>query len=164
MSTPASDVLKATIRLPVTLSGEGSREFLDSVKRAFDLNDVIRIRVVDTAFEGKDTLLYLNFAKELLLEGPELGQASGVMAELGGMLTLRFDEAGELDSYVLDYQEKAGIDESKSGIIGLMKSGDIYFAQPGEEVDISALMRRRIKFYMQQDDQGRKRLHRVFFA
>ncbi len=164
MSTKANEELKVALKLPATLLGEGSEEFMNTIKRKFDLTDVVSIKVVDTAFEGKDTLLYINFVKNVPIQSPELQEANGVVVELGGTLTLRFDERGELDSYVLDYQEKAGVEEAKTGLVGLMKTGNIYFARPGEKVDISGLIRQRVKFYIQEDDQGRKRLHRVFFA
>jgi hypothetical protein len=162
LSQRPSDQMKAAIRLPVTISGSGSEEFLILVKREFHIEDTKSIRIVDSAFDGRDSLLYLSFVRDASLKGKELREAEGLVVELGGTLTLRFDSAGTLDSYFLNDSLDSGIEETKSGVIGLMNQGKIYIAQPGEKVDVSKLVREGIPFYMQEDLEGKKRLFRAY--
>jgi hypothetical protein len=162
MSTPADERLKSLIKLPVPIYGAGAGLFLGTVRKAFALDGLAEMDIVDVVFEGGDTLLYLSFSREVLVEGEELGEASGYFAKLGGSITLRFDSSGSLSTYELEDVSEESIEEGKAGLVKMLKEGRVYFAQPGEPVDISRLIRRKQEFYVQVDADGRKRLHRTY--
>jgi hypothetical protein len=144
------------------LSGTGASLFLGTVKRAFNLQSVVDMNIADQAFDGKDTLLYLSFVRDVAIEGKELKEASGVVVQLGGNLTLRFDSKGELLSYDLEDLLQDGINEEKAGIVGLIRSNAIYFAKPGEKIEVPKLIRQRQRFYIQVDNEGKKRLYKAY--
>ncbi len=164
MSEKPSQEMKDAVRLPIVILGDDSEVFSSLIKREFKLDDAKKIIVVDSVFEGDDTLLYLSFVRDVAIVGTEMREASGLVVELGGTLTLRFDKKGELVAYSMNDQQGAGIQETKTGVIGLLNEGKIYFAKPGEKVDVSKLARERIPFYMQEDNDGTKRLFRAYVS
>ncbi len=162
IGTPADERLKAAIRLPVVLWGPGASQFLDSVKSSFNLQDVEDLTVTDQGFAEGDTTVYLSFIREVPIHGKELEEADGLIIKAGGTLILHFSSKGELVVYVLDDTAEATTAEEKKGVLDMVQTGRVYFAQPGETVDIDKLTQEGKRFYIQVDKNGKKRLHRVY--
>ena len=161
MSAPSDHKLKSTMRLPLVLHGPGASDFLQTVKRDFHLEDIVSLEIVDQAFEDGDTLLYLAFSRELQINGQELGDANGIYALLGGNLTLRFDKSGQLSSYELEDAGQADVEAEKKGVLDLIRRKQIYFAKPGETVNVGKLVSDQKRFYVEVGKDGRKRLKRT---
>jgi len=159
-STP-DPKLKSNIKLPITLHGPGSTDFLDTIKREFHLGNIASIEIVDQAFEDKDTLVYLAFARELPIEGPELGDANGVYVRLGGNLTLRFDKSGQLFSFELEDVNSQDVESEKKGILDLIRRKQLYFPAPREKVEVGKLISDKKRFYVETGKDGKKRLTRT---
>ncbi len=162
IGTQADKRLKAAIRLPAVLLGQGSAEFIETIKNSFDLQDTTDLTVVDQAFVKGDTMLYLRVLREAPLRGKELGKADGVMIMIGGTLTLQFDPKGELSSYTLDDSVEDSVIEAKIGLLKDLENDRIFFAEPGETVDTRKLTMEGKRFYIQANKTGRKYLHRVY--
>ncbi len=162
MSTPADAKMKEMVRLPIPLQGAGLVSYVETVKQAFGLGDVSGMTLTDQAFVKGDTLVYFSFTKEVTLAGKELGEASGALTSLVGNLTLRFDGKGELGSFTLEDVSKEEIESQKASLVALIGKNQVYFAEPGEAIDISKLISMDRDFYVQVDEQGKKRVHRAF--
>lgn len=120
------------------------------------------LTIADQGFAEGETTVYLSFVREVAIRGKELGKADGLLISAGGTLSLQFDSKGELIAYSLDDNTEDTAAEEKKGVLELVRTNGVYFAQPGETVNVKELIQEGKRFYVQVGRDGRKRLHRAY--
>ncbi len=157
----ADDRLKSAVKLPVTLFGEGSTEFLSTMRSEFHLGKARSLEIVDQAFEDGNTLLFLRFTEDTILRGTDLGIADGVAVEIGGTLTLRFDSKGGLDSYDLEQTSEKDLAAERKEFVTMVSAGMVHLAGRNEAVNPRRLVENGKTLYIQEDGMGILRPHRI---
>ena len=162
MQVTADSRLRSQIRLPIELAGRDVEAFFSLVKSAFNLKNASELTIVNHYLDENDTLLFLRFAQDIPIEAEELGKLSGVVIREGGELNLRFDSTGALKSYELELPTGEVVKNAKRDFLTLLETKQIYFAKPGEKVDVNKLIASGQRFYLQEDASGKKRLYRAY--
>lgn len=108
----------------------------------------------------------LKFAatREIRLEGPEYGEASGCLVQVSGGVTLHADTRGRLvashHSAVAD-RDLVAVQEN---VKKLVAANRIHLTQPGETVSFSLLIAQRTPFYIDYDEAGERRIRRAYIT
>ncbi len=162
MEKPADQGMKSAVRLPLVLQGPGAESALEAIRLAFDLGETLSMSVTDQVFRKGETLLYVRYVREVALEGKELKEADGTIIQMPGSLTLRFDSKGVLKSFTKADIGVQALKSQKEELLRLMAAGRVYFAAPGEEVNVAQLNAAKKDFCIWQDQDGKKRLKKVY--
>jgi hypothetical protein len=139
--------------------------FIAQVKAALKLPDDAQIELENVA-RGAAGGVAVNYAitMPIELQGVEFGVANGISVDERVTATLNFDARGALVS-----SQKTSIDERhlrlvKDHVRKMVANDEIYIASPGEEVDTDALRSKRKPWYVETDQNARKRLKRAYMA
>ncbi len=158
----ADEKLKSAVKLPVDLMGDQATNFLNVIRGSMRLGSVINLELDGFEFKDHQTYVYLNFLEEVKIEDEELGEASGIYVTHPGHATLIFDEKGQLKEYELvrptENEETSA--SLKASVMDLLARNAVYFAKPGELVELDKLPRNQ-NFMVVTDATGKRKLERA---
>lgn len=139
--------------------------FVERVKTALDLPADARLelqRATEDA-QGRHTVEY-TIAQPIEIQGAEFGAADGVTVEEQRMVSLLFDARGALVSSQVSPIDERHLRLVKDQIRKLAAANAIGPAPSGEVSDADALPAVRRPWYIEMDEEGRKRLKRAHFG
>ncbi|MFQ6058182.1 MAG: hypothetical protein ACE5MB_04780 [Anaerolineae bacterium] len=113
---------------------------------------------------GKERVIQLTHSREVVLEGPEYGRASGAVVELRGGASVHLTSRGMVTASHYREPEAEEVTSIQDHVKRLVARKRIYFTEPGEPLKIEHLMDVKRPYYTAQDEAGKLRIKRAFIA
>jgi|GEM_PF-620436 len=151
----------------IDLSGVSARaarfELPEDIKAVLELPRDVTFSF-DRSFTAETGEEVLKFAatREIRVEGPEYGEASGCLVQVSGGLSLQTDVRGRLvatHQVALDQRDLAATQEN---VKKLVATQSIHFTQPGETVSLDRLMAQHQPYFVDYDEAGQRRIRRAY--
>ncbi len=152
------------LELPENFQADDAPAVLDRARSILDLPPDARLHVDDVVQSGRETRIVFSYTVCVELKDLPLPEVADVEVEVTAHGDLRFNAKGNLVACELEPADPRQLRAIRDHIAKLVRSGQVYFAEPGEEVDPERLRKLGKPWYVEQDPDGKKRLVRAWIA
>lgn len=152
------------LALPKNFHTDDAPDVLDRARPLLDLPANAELRVEDVTKDSQGTRIGFSCTYPVELDDIELHNVTGICVDVNSHGDLCFDAHGCLLTYTIEPADPHQLRAFRDHLTKLLANGQVYVAQPGEEVDAEELRRRGMAWYVEQDAQGTKHLKRAWIS
>lgn len=155
---------KMEIVLPKDFEAADAPEVLQQARPVLELPPDADLRVEQVARTKRGTRIDFSYTACVALEEAELQDAAGVQVQVTSHGDLQFNARGNLVAYEVQPADPRQLRAIQDHVSKLIANGQVYIAEPGEQVDPETLRAQGKDWYITQDEHGNKQLCRAWMS
>lgn len=150
--------------LPQDFQQQDAPQVLDEARPMLDLPPNTELRVDSVTRTTRGTRIAFSYTQAVQLDDDNLQGAAGVCVEVSAHGELKFNARGTLVTYNVEPADPRQLQAITANVSKLVENGEVYVAKPGEKVDPDKLRQQGKSWYVQEDEDGNKRLKRAWIS
>lgn len=150
--------------LPQDFEQADAPRVLNQARSMLALPPDAELRVENVRQSSRGTRIDFSYTHAVKLEDDTLREAAGICVDVSSHGDLKFNARGNLVSYEVEPADPRQLRAITDHLAKLVASDQVYFAEPGEEIDFEHLRRQGKAWYVQEDAHGNKHLKRAWIA
>jgi hypothetical protein len=152
------------IILPNGFQAGDAPQVLDEARPVMHLPPEAQIRVENVTQSPCGTRIDFSYTTPVELDDANLRDAAGVRVEVSAHGDMDFDAHGKLVGYQVEPADPHQLRAIRDYLSKLVANGQVYIAQPGEQVNPDQLRAQGKPWYVELDQHGKKRLKRAWIS
>jgi hypothetical protein len=152
------------LELPRDFEEEDALQVLDRARPVLDLPPDAVLRVENVTRNTRGTRIDFAYTVAVELDDDDLRAVAGIRVDVSAHGQLKFNTRGNLVSHQIEPADPRQLRAITDHLSKLVANGQVYIAEPGEQIDPDRLRRQGKDWYVQQDAQGKKHLKRAWIS
>ncbi len=152
------------VSLPQDFQAEDAPSVVDEARPVLELPADALIHVENVTQTARGTRIDFSYTTEVGLDKDCPDDVAGVQVDVSSHGDLKFNAQGALVEHDVEPTDPNQLRAISDHLSKLVANGQVYIAQPGEQVDLEALRAQGKNWYMEQDENGTKYLRRAWIS
>lgn len=152
------------LALPKNFCEDDAPQVIAEARPLLDLPNDAKVHVENVIQSARGTRIDFSYTHSVQLDDEQLGQVTGIRVDVSARGDLLFGPRGQLITYKVEPADPRQLRAISDHLSKLVANGEVYIAEPGEQVDPDQLRRQGKSWYLQQDTEGHKYLKRAWIS